>query len=110
MREKSGAPKIEPVQYPAGLKSNWIPDARFSVPSVFFEETEAIRKKMEAEETDPYVKALLEKDRAQYSKKGSIVLVTTDQGAAFLEAGNHAAANYVSNRGSPRSFLGMDRI
>lgn len=24
---------------------------------------------MEAEETDPYVKALLEKDRAQYSKK-----------------------------------------
>lgn len=52
----------------AGLKSNWIrmPGFRF-LP--FFEETEAIRKKMEAEETDPYVKALLEKDRAQYSKK-----------------------------------------
>lgn len=69
MREKAAAPKIEPVQYPGWIEVKLDPDARFSVPSVFFEETEAIRKKMEAEETDPYVKALLEKDRAQYSKK-----------------------------------------
>ena len=69
---------------------------------------------MEAEETDPYVKALLEKDRAQYSKKGSIVLVTTDQGAAFLEAGNHAARITFQTVGSPMKLprygqnLGMD--
>ena len=112
--KNAGAPMIEPVQYPGWIEVKLDPDARFSVPSVFFEETEAIRKKMEAEETDPYVKALLEKDRAQYSKKGSIVLVTTDQGAAFLEAGNHAARITFQTVGSPMKLprygqnLGMD--
>ena len=112
--EKAAVPKIEPVQYPGWIEVNLDPDARFSVPSAFFVETEAIRQKMESGEMDPYVKTLLEKDRTQYSQKGSIVLVTTDQGAAFFADGSHAARITFQTVGSPMKLprygqnLGMD--
>lgn len=34
--KKAAAPKIEPVQYPGWIEVKLDPDARFSVPSVFF--------------------------------------------------------------------------
>lgn len=51
--KKAAAPKIEPVQYPGWIEVKLDPDARFSVPSVFFEETEAIRKRWKLKKQIP---------------------------------------------------------
>ena len=45
MREKAAAPKIEPVQYPGWIEVKWIRMPGFRFLPLFFEETEAIRKK-----------------------------------------------------------------